>query len=127
LYKKGYAPLMIVSGGRGDGGVHEAVAMRDLALKAGVPASAIAMDMNGVNTQATVNDTLTMLRARGLRRVLAVSHYYHLARIKLAYAAKGTDVWTVPTERARWMPQMPLIIAREVPGFWVYYLRGIGL
>jgi vancomycin permeability regulator SanA len=127
LYKKGYAPLMIVSGGRGDGGVHEAIAMRDLALKAGVPADAVLTDMNGVNTQATVDDTLVELRRRHLSRVLVVSHFYHLARIKLAYAQKGLDVWTVPTEQARWMPQLPLIIAREVPGFWVYYLRGIGL
>ena len=127
LYKKGYAPLMIVSGGRGDGGVHEAIAMRDLAVKAGVPADAVLTDMNGVNTQATVDDTLVQLRTRHLTRVLAVSHFYHLARIKLAYAEKGLDVWTVPTERAHWMPQMPLIIAREVPGFWVYYLRGLGL
>jgi vancomycin permeability regulator SanA len=127
LYKKGYAPLMIVSGGRGDGAVHEAIAMRDLAVKAGVPADAVLTDMNGVNTQATVDDTLVQLRKRHLSRVLVVSHFYHLARIKLAYAQKGLDVWTVPTERARWMPQMPLIIGREVPGFWVYYLRGVGL
>jgi vancomycin permeability regulator SanA len=126
LYKKGYAPLMIVSGGRGDGSVHEAIAMRDLAVKAGVPADAVLTDMNGVNTQATVDDTLVQLRTRHLTRALVVSHFYHLARIKLAYAEKGLDVWTVPTERARWMPQMPLMVAREVPGFWVYYLRGLG-
>jgi vancomycin permeability regulator SanA len=127
LYQKGYAPLMIVSGGRGDGGVHEAIAMRDLAVKAGVPADAVLTDMNGVNTQATVDDTLVQLRQRHLSRVLVVSHFYHLARIKLAYAEKGLDVWTVPTERAHWMPQMPFIVAREIPGFWIYYLRGIGL
>jgi len=127
LFRQGYAPLLIVSGGRGDGGVHEALAMRDLAIAGGVPADAVQMDMHGVNTQATVRDTVSMLEASGSRRVLVVSHFYHLARIKLAYAAQGLDVWTVPTERARWLPQLPWIVAREMAAFWVYYVRGAGL
>jgi vancomycin permeability regulator SanA len=127
LYREGYAPLMIVSGGRGDGGVHEAIAMRDLAVKAGVPADAVLTDMNGVNTQATVDDTLVQLRKRHLRRVLVVSHFYHLARIKLTYAQKGLDVWTVPAERVHFSGAVAFTMSREIPGFWVYYLRGVGL
>jgi len=127
LFRQGYASTLIVSGGRGTGGVHEADAMRDLAIAGGVPADAIVLDRHGVNTQATVLDTIALLSESGSRRVLAVSHFYHLARIKLAYASQGLDVYTVPTERTRWLVQLPYIIAREIPAFWVYCLRGAGI
>ena len=48
---------------------------------------------------------------------------YHLPRIKLAYAAAGVDVWTVPARTLD--PQTKAIIAREIPAFWLYYLRAV--
>ena len=56
------------------------------------------------------------------RRIVAVSQFYHLPRIKLAYRRAGWDVLTVPaksTERTLYQ------VAREVPAFWVYYVRAL--
>ena len=48
---------------------------------------------------------------------------YHLPRIQLAFAAAGIDVFTVPTVDTQPIGEMPILIAREIPGFWVYFVR----
>jgi uncharacterized SAM-binding protein YcdF (DUF218 family) len=122
LYREGLAPMIIMSGGVEPNGFDETLVMRDLAEQEGVPASAIVLDPHGVNTLATVNDTVAMFRLEGISRVLVVSHFYHLPRIKLAYAGAGYDVWTVPS-RDTPIVQTPYLVVREIPAFWVYYLR----
>jgi vancomycin permeability regulator SanA len=122
LYKEGLAPVIIMSGGIEPNGNNEAAVMKQLAVSEGVPASAILTDANGFDTQASVNDTTAMFRADGYGTVLAVSHFYHLPRIKLTYARAGYDVLTVPSRDTPIGPNT-LIIAREVPAFWLYYLR----
>lgn len=117
LYRAGLAPRMIVSGGKGDGAIHETEAMRRYALRHGVPASAIALDPGGVNTESTVRNT-----ARGNGRILAVSHFYHLPRIKMTYQRYGAEVYTVPAEASSLRP-VAYNVARESVAFWAYYLR----
>jgi vancomycin permeability regulator SanA len=98
--------------------------MRAYAVKRGVPASAIALDHKGVDTDATVDNTLKYFGPSGsAKRVLAVSQGYHLPRIKLAYRAAGVDVRTVPAGQLEPIAKTPLFIAREVPAFWTYWLR----
>ncbi len=122
LYMQGFAPVIIMSGGIEPDGGDEAQVMKDRAIAQGVPASAILMDNGGFNTQASVDDTTAMFRANGFHTVLADSHFYHLARIKLAYAGEGYDVLTVPS-RDTPVRENPTIISREIPAFWLYYLR----
>ncbi len=122
LYKEGLAPVIIMSGGIEPTGSNEAQVMSDLAASEGVPASAILQDTNGFDTQASVNDTTAMFRSKGFRTVLAVSHFYHLPRIKLTYARAGYDVFTVPSRDTPIGPNT-MIIAREIPAFWLYYVR----
>ena len=54
----------------------------------------------------------------------AVSDFFHLPRVKLAYQRMGYDVTTVPS-RAHRIPQTTRLVLREVPAFWVYYLRAV--
>jgi uncharacterized SAM-binding protein YcdF (DUF218 family) len=122
LYREGLAPIVIMSGGTEPSGYDETLVMRDLAEAEGVPANAIILDHGGANTQATVIDTANIFGRRSIDRVLVVSQFYHLPRIKLAYAAAGYDVWTVPA-RDTPIKQTPLLVAREIPAFWLYYLR----
>ena len=77
--------------GRGEP-INETTAMRTLALGFGVPAAAIAVDPKGVNTEATVRDTVPMLRAARYRQVAVVSDFFHLPRVKLAYERLGYNV-----------------------------------
>ncbi len=44
--------------------------------------------------------------------------------MKLAYQRLGFDVTTVPS-RAHRVPQTPRLVVREIPAFWVYYLRAV--
>jgi vancomycin permeability regulator SanA len=122
LYKRGLVHTLVFSGGR-NGITSQVAAMRSLALQQGVPASAVLCDYQGVNTAATVRDTVPMLRAHDLRRVIVVSDFYHLPRLKLAYASAGLDVLTVPAKGGAWIRQTPFLIVRDDAGFWVYLLR----
>lgn len=123
LYREGLVRWLVFSGGPGDGAVHETEAMRRTAVDLGVPAAAVVLDTGGVNTQATVQNTVPMFRDRGWHRVLAVSHFYHLPRIKMTYQREGVEVYTVPAREFYTLTQMPFFMVREIAAQWVYYLR----
>ena len=123
LYRAGFAPRIIMSGGPGAGQASEPQVMRALAQRLGVPAAAIIEDPAGVNTEATVQNTMRILSAPPAR-VLAVSHFYHLPRIKLAYQRRSVEAFTVPSEdTVPW--SMPFNLMRETAAFWWYYLRDV--
>jgi uncharacterized SAM-binding protein YcdF (DUF218 family) len=113
LYAQGLAPKLLFSGGPG-----EPEQMRHYAMKRGVPASAVIEDSAGVNTESTVRNAVRLSRGR----ILAVSHFYHLPRIKMTFQRYGSDVFTVPSETTMYA-LMPYQLAREDAAFWTYYLR----
>lgn len=123
LYREGLARKLVFSGGPGDGAVPETEAMRRMALQLGVKGEDILLDAAGSSTQATVRNTEPMLAQLQAARVLVVSHFYHLPRIKLAYQRAGWEVYTVPARESYLLSQMPYNVAREVAALWVYYLR----
>lgn len=125
LHLDGLADRVVFSGGPGDGDVHETEAMRDMAVRLGVPREAIVLDPDGLNTRATVRNTCALFERLGVRRVLAVSHSFHLPRIKMTYARAGREVYTVPAKETYVLTQMPYLMMREVAAFWVYYARSI--
>lgn len=120
LYEQGHVRTLVFSGGPGAGDVHETESMRLYAMRLGVPDEAIVLDREGLSTQHTVANTAGTLRGR---RVITVSNFYHLPRIKLAYQRAGVDVLTVPADDTRTMTQLPYNMMREVAALWVYYLR----
>ncbi|MBI5232555.1 MAG: YdcF family protein [Coriobacteriales bacterium] len=125
LYDAGLVRYLVMSGGVGESGVDETVAMRRRAMQLGVPASAIILDHTGVNTDATVANTTGLFRARDIERVLAVSQSWHLPRVKLAYLAAGWNVSTVPATTSRPITQTPYLMLREIPAFWKYWARSL--
>jgi uncharacterized SAM-binding protein YcdF (DUF218 family) len=122
LWHEGLAPRLILSGGPGDGAVHETQAMRRLALDAGVPDDAIWVDAQGVDSRSTVENTARLLCAQGLASALVVSHGYHLPRLKMAFERAGVRAYTVPVRDGRRLPAMPWYVAREVAALWTYWL-----
>jgi uncharacterized SAM-binding protein YcdF (DUF218 family) len=122
LYHSGLAPQIIFSGGPGDGDVHETESMRRYARRLGVPDDAIVLDPHGWSTRLTAEHSSKLLDELGARRVLAVSHFYHLPRIKLAFQRAGRDVFTVPAEQTEPLVGLPRYMLREVAALWVYYL-----
>lgn len=122
LWRAGLVPRLIMSGGEGRDGVNEARAMREWAIRAGVPVNAITVDATGASTDATAAHAVELLGG-GAHRLIVVSQAYHLPRAQLAFSRFGIDVLTVPAPETRQIPELPLYVAREVPGFWSYLLR----
>ncbi|HNW91545.1 MAG TPA: YdcF family protein [bacterium] len=123
LYRAGLAPRLFFSGGPGDSVVYEAAAMKALAVREGVPDTVIIEDTAGLNSQATIDHTDALCRELGASRVLVVSHFYHLPRLKLSYQRAGRDIYTVPAREHIFMAAMPYYLAREVVALWAYYFR----
>ena len=126
LYQKGLAKTLILSGGPGDGAYTEPDVMKRIALNCGVPEAQIVLDPLGVNTQATVENTLDLLERLQVKRVLAVSHFYHLPRIKMAFQRRGVEVLTSPAPQRRPLLGLPIYMMREGIALWAYYfmIRG---
>ncbi len=110
LFHARAAPLLVLSGA-----ADEVAVMRRLSLAWGVPGEAIELDPEGVNTYST-------LRNLAHRRVVAVSHYYHLARIKLTARRMGIACATAPCPMTRRLAREPWYVARECAAFAAYYL-----
>jgi uncharacterized SAM-binding protein YcdF (DUF218 family) len=126
LYKRGLAPRLIFSGGPGDGDLSEPQVMRRVAVSKGVPESAILLDDGGVTTDASVRNAAKLLAGVAQPRILAISHAWHLPRVKLRCEREGLTAYTVPAdERGEMLRKTPYLVAREVAGFWVYYLRAL--
>src|SRR5207247_5306056 len=84
LYREGLARKLLFSGGPGEGLIHETEGMKQMALQLGVKPQDILVDEAGLNTQATVGNTSSICARMHLSRILVVSHFYHLPRIKFA-------------------------------------------
>jgi vancomycin permeability regulator SanA len=123
LYHQGRVQTLVMSGGPGDGAIHETEAMRRMAIAEGVNDQDIVLDSAGLNTLKTVDNTIKLFPELGARRILVVSHFYHLPRIKMAYHQKGWEVYTVPAKERYFLRQTPHSVAREVAAFWSYYLK----
>lgn len=115
LFREGYAPSIFMSGGPGDGATHETDAMLALAMEEGVPRGRIALDREGLNSLATI-------RHAPPGRLLVVSHFYHLPRLKLLARRAGREAYTVPADEERPIRGTPRFVAREIAAFWRYFL-----
>jgi uncharacterized SAM-binding protein YcdF (DUF218 family) len=124
LYHQGLVSRLILSGGPGDGAVDEAAAMARLSRELRVPEEALILDHAGVNTRASITNAAAICRERGFARVLAVSHFYHLPRIKLEAGRAGLALYTVPAPQGQPLKALPWFMARETAAWWVYWARG---
>ena len=122
LYQKGLVRYLVFSGGPGPGKLHETEAMLLYATSHGVPAKRILLDRDGLSTRDSVRNTVSLFREHDFRTVLAVSHFYHLPRIKLTYGRHAFSVYTVPAHERYVLHKLPWYMLREVAALWVYYL-----
>ena len=123
LYRRGDTDVLIMSGGMGNGGIYEADAMCRYAVARGVPAEAIIVDRLGDNTQASVSNSLDLAQQHGFQSLGAVSTFYHMPRIKMFYLSSGSDAVMMPTTHGQYGLSLLRSILREVPAWWVYWLR----
>lgn len=97
LYRRGYAPLMLMSGGPSKVGV-EAEHMKRAAMGLGVPKSAVLTEGASRDTIENARLSRKVACASGacLQRVILVSNAYHTHRAAQLFECAGFDVTPMP-------------------------------
>jgi uncharacterized SAM-binding protein YcdF (DUF218 family) len=99
LWHRGVAPLLVFSGGGPPGEPTEARVSLRLAQAAGVPPAACVLEEVSRTTAGNARETVRLLQARGLSRVLVVSDDFHLLRARQLFRREGLEVGTWPATR----------------------------
>jgi uncharacterized SAM-binding protein YcdF (DUF218 family) len=98
LWKQGLAPMLIVTGGRGDGDTtSEAAVSRNYARAHGVPDSAIALERYGRTTSESMHGVAEYLAGRDDRSVILVSDPFHMLRLAIVARRLGLTSYGSPT------------------------------
>ncbi len=109
----GQAPVLLLSGGKGDGGPAEARVMADLALAAGVAEARLVLEPDSRSTFENARHSVRLMRARGWTRALVVTDTVHLPRALLAFRAAGIEAQGAAAKGG----------ARDEPAWtWPYHL-----
>ncbi len=128
LYRRGMAPLIVVTGGVGAYPPSEAEVMARLARQAGVPAESLVLETRAHTTQQSVRLTAPFLEERGIQSIIVVTSPFHLFRATRMYRDAGYVAYgSAPQDdplwinsRARWEH-----IVREAWCFVLYLLFGV--
>lgn len=109
-----HGKLLVLSGTQEDGSVSEPNAMQDVATAAGVASTLILLDPNGTNTAASVRFAASLPELRADRRIIGVSHWYQLARIRLLARRLGLTPVAIAAEQEHALFNQNMLVAREV-------------
>ena len=86
LWKEGYAPVLIFSGGSSDPeSVASAELMKRTAVAAGVPATAIVVEGSSATTEENAQRVAELMQSRGLRSAILVTSPYHQRRAAMLF------------------------------------------
>ncbi len=97
LYRRGLAPVMVVTGGRRSGDTFtEATAGYNWLRDRGVPDDAILKEVDGRNTWESLSAVARFLRSRGIDEVVLVSDNYHALRLEEVAREVGLDASISP-------------------------------
>ncbi len=99
LYREGYAPIIVVTGGVGRGDtLSEAIVGQRYLVAHEVPEEDVVAQPVGRSTRTSMTAVGDWLRERGLRRVLLVSDPFHMFRLRLEARRIRLEAYTSPTE-----------------------------
>ncbi len=113
LYQAGVAPRLLLSGG-GRQAMPEAEVMRQLALAAGVPDSALLIEPRSRTTLENATETARLLSVAGPRTVVLVTDSYHALRARLLFRIAGVAVLAVQTAAVPMRALPSMIVAESV-------------
>jgi uncharacterized SAM-binding protein YcdF (DUF218 family) len=109
LYRRGFAPFIICTGGVGDNVPSEAQSAARLIRNQGVPDEAILLEEQSHSTWENIANTTAICRARGWNQVVVVSEPYHLWRARRNFAAFGIKAFPSPAKNPQ--PRSRLLMA----------------
>jgi uncharacterized SAM-binding protein YcdF (DUF218 family) len=98
LWKRGLAPRMVLTGGRGTGDtISEAAVGRRYVMRAGVADSAILLENEGRTTTASIEAVAGIMQEEHLERAILVSDPFHMLRLQILARRFGVASVTSPT------------------------------
>lgn len=101
LWQQGWAPLLVVTGGKREGDrTTEAAVGRAFALALDVPDRAILSEDQGRNTLESLRAVAGLLRERGADRAIFVSDPSHMLRVLRIARDEGITAWGSPTRQS---------------------------
>lgn len=110
LYRDGYAPIIVVTGGRQESDrFTEASTSARYLLGVGIADSAIRREVSGGSTYESLAATARFLASEGVGSVVLVSDPYHSKRLSQIADEVGLDATVSPTDSA----MSPRAMARE--------------
>ncbi|MGC9024979.1 MAG: YdcF family protein [Chloroflexia bacterium] len=128
LYRQGYAPLLVLTGGSIAGDpFSEASAGRAYALAQGVPAEAILVEENSRSTVENLREAWKLLAPRRAYSILLVSDPFHMGRALAIARDLGFQAHPAPTPSgpiARRPLEEAFYIMREAAALLVYWVWG---
>ena len=127
LYKSGRVKYLLFTGGKGDGARWaESEVGRNMALAAGVPATAIFTEARSHTTLENITEAKRVMQREGLVDAIIVSDPLHLYRAGLMAKDNGIIATSspTPTTRYRSFSTKADFLAREIFFTNVYWLWG---
>lgn len=97
LWKEGRARVLVFTGGLGTNPPAEAVVMRDIALREGVPVEAMVVEDQSRSTLESAKRVAEIAGRRGWSSVIVATDPFHTIRSGLMFRDRGLKVITVPT------------------------------
>ncbi len=122
LLQRGRVRRLVLSGGVARNGRTEAAVMRDLAIAAGVPASAIVLELDSRSTIENFACGRRLLAELSATRVLLVTEPWHMTRAMLLARRHGLSleqspatsaIWESPRHAAYWLFRDAVALIRE--------------
>lgn len=127
LYQRGFAPVVLVTGGVGTGdSLSEANVGRDYLARLGLPPDALIPLPAGDDTYASLTQVQRWFEGRGSRRVLLVSDAFHMLRLRIIAGRLGLAPLTSPAPgspiRASMRRNTAYLLAEgfKVPFTWLF-------
>lgn len=101
LYREKKAPRLILSGGRVDWRWNNGSEAEDMAIllePMGVPRSAMLLEPRSLNTRENAVNTLEIMKANKIEKILLVTSAMHMPRSMLIFKNLGIDAIPAPTD-----------------------------
>ncbi len=117
LQVNGHGKSLVLSGGPGEGTVTESQAMQKLAIADGVSESALQLDPAGISAVASLQFAAALPELQEDRRLIVVSHWYQLARIRMLGRHAGLQIIAVPAVQEHALFNQNRLYAQEAVAF----------
>jgi len=117
LYRQGFAPRILTTGGRGGDPVFtEGEVARAYLSKHEIPSEAVIVESEGATTVQSTAAAVEIMRRMSLKSCIVVSDGYHIYRVKKMLESQGMSVYGSPR------PAEPRTEWREQ---WLYFRQAI--